>query len=450
MLVVNRNDHAPIAERLILRQAENGQSPVFCEGDWWSWNGRHWAHLPVSHLKRDLARINDWAVWRDGKSIATSSHFFSSIISIAEALASEPGFFSDPTPGVAFRSSFVRLTTDGGLEEAPNSHEHLARWSYDFDWDPSARCPRWMEFMDQVWTRPPVGEGAIPDPDDKEEKKKCLAQFVGASLTGTAHIGQRAVMLVGQGGNGKSVLCDAVRDIFPPGSTTSVPPQDLRTPERVSRLAGARLNVVSDIPQRGLTDTGLMKQVISGDVVDARKLYSASFSFRPVCGHLFSANGIPATNDYSSGFQRRWIIMDFPNSFLGSGVRRSTPELLGMFRAEQPGIVRWALEGVSELMTFREYCIPESSADAVRRWRLVNDQVACFLEECTERSEEWGLTTNALYVEYERWVKGQGGFPVGKRNFSERVANLGIPHRRIGKTGREWTLHMKYDAGSDV
>lgn len=450
MLEVDRGDHAPIAEEMIQRQSFEGQAPVFSEALWWRWNGRHWAEMPEHDFIRDLAKINSWAMWKQGaRSIATSSHFFSSVVQIAKGLAHEPGFFRDVTPGVAFSGSFVRITTAGGLEVVANGPEHRARWSYAFPWDPKAECPRWLEFLTQVWTRPPPDpEDTHPLPDDRDAKIRCLSQFVGACLTGTAHVAQKAVLLTGAGGNGKSVLCDAVRDIFPPESVCSVPPQDLRTPERVSRLANARLNVVSDIPQRGLTDTGLLKQVISGDITDARRLYEGSFSFRPVCGHLFSANAIPATNDYSPGFQRRWIILDFPNSFLASGVRRTTPELLSLFAAERPGIVRWALEGVAQLMTFREYSVPESSAEAVRRWRMSNDQIACFMEECVEVNENWGCQTRELFRAYELWAREVGHQnPMSMRTFSERLANLGIPFRRMGSTGREWKAHLKSKQG---
>lgn len=441
MLRVNRGDHAPLAMELVQRQcaASEGVAPVFSQSAWWRWDPehRHWAPLPEAVLKRDLAHVGQWAQWAQGSpSIATSSHFFGSVVSIAESLAHEPDWFADPTPGVAFRDCFARLTTGGRIERVPNGPDHRARWAFDFDYDESAKCDRWMDFLGQVWTRP-VSDRA--DPDDAAQKIQCLAQFIGACLTGTAHIGQRAIMLVGAGGNGKSVLCDAVREIFPHESVCSVPPQDLRTPERVSRLASARLNVVSDIPQRGLTDTGLMKQVISGDVTDARKLYQDSFSFRPTCGHLFSANAIPATNDYSTGFQRRWIILDFPNSFLGSGVRRTTPELLEIFRRERPGIVRWALEGVQSLMAFREYVIPESSATAVRRWRMSNDQVACFMEEMLDvEGESWGPNTREIYREYEKWARESGHAPMAQRTLSERLAQLGVQYRRLGSTGRQF------------
>lgn len=444
LLEVNRNDHAPIAEELIQRHVVDGQAPVFSRGSWWQWNGRHWDVLREQTLRRDLAHINRWAQWRDGKPIATSSHFFSSVINIAESLAFEPDFFESPSQGVAFRDSFVRLGQRGELLVEPNTHEHRARWSYDFDWDASAQCPQWMKFLGEVWSRPaPSPDDQSPPPEDAPEKIACLAQFVGACLTGTAHLGQRAIILVGVGGNGKSVLCDAVRDIFPANTVVSVPPGDLRTPERVARLDGANLNVVSDIPQRGLTDTGLLKQCIAGDITDARRLYKDSFSFRPVCGSLFSANGIPATDDYSTGFQRRWIIMDFPNSFMASKMRRTTDELRALFAAERPGIVRWALEGVSKLMAFREYIIPESSAEAVRRWRMSNDQIACFMDEMVESNDNWGCHTRELFRAYERWAKESGHKPMAMRTFSERLANLGADFRRIGSTGRQWRLHLK-------
>lgn len=443
ILRLPKGDHAALAENLIQRFNEHGEAPVFCEENWHTWTGTHWRVRERHELKADMARSSSWAMWDDNSRIKPTDALASSVITLAQSLAYTPGFFEDVEPGVSFQNGFLRVTHRGAVLE-PNDPNNRNRYSQPCEWNPDAQAPRWAEFLRSVWTSP---KNAQPEDvvTDFEAREDFLARFVGLSLIGRAHVGQRACILKGNGANGKSILCDVVRDLFPRETVTSVPPQDLTKPERVATLAGKNLNLVSDIPEKGLPETGLLKQVISGDELGARRLYQNSFMFRPVAGNMFSANTIPRTQDFSEGFVRRWVILTFPASFRGEGARVSS-ELVHELLGERSGIMAWAIRGAVRFLSEGRYLIPPSSDKAVGAWRTVNDQVACFIDDSCEVLADFDPQRCAqaalLYATYRAWAQANGHHPLAIRGFNERLHQLGHRDRRQAY-GREWTLALK-------
>lgn len=442
--VIQKGDLSGLASEVILRMADHGEAPVWTEGDWWVWGGTHWAKRHEHAVRRDLITAGQWARWSDGEPIKPSDSMVNSVVRMAESLAFFPGFFEEGERGISFTNGFLKLDQYGRATLAPHHADQRSRFCHDFDWDPGAQCPRWESFLRDVWTTP--DDIPVDDPrhvSDFDQRVDFLARFVGASMFGVATEGQRALLLTGSGANGKSILCEVVRSLFPAEVVTSVPPHDLRTPERIARLSGANLNVVADISERGLYETGPLKQVISGDHLDGRRLYSQSFTFKPIAGHMFSANQLPGTRDFSQGFTRRWVVLNFPAQFRGAKAIPAGDLIRGLLE-ERSGIVAWCVRGLERFMADRRYIIPDTSEKAVANWRLSNDQVACFLDERTERIDDRtvGAYTSQLYMEYKGWCAASGHREVSVRTFADRLRALGYDERRMS-AGKQWNIIIR-------
>jgi putative DNA primase/helicase len=264
---------------------------------------------------------------------------------------------------------------------------------------------------------------------DQAEKIKLIQEFVGVSMLGLTTNYQMALVTVGDGANGKSVLTKVVEAAMPPGSACAIPPQDFGQEYRRALLAGKLLNVVSEVPEAEILDSEAFKSVISGDSTTGREIRQAPFTFKPVAGHLFATNRLPGTQDQSHGFWRRFVVTTFNRVFDPHEQNRYLAAEL--IRDELPAIVAWFLAGAQRALLKGTLTIPESHQAALDKWRQRADQVRAFVDERCERlpldaeTNRW-TPAQSVYNRYRTWANDNGHRPVASNTFGERMRLLGL------------------------
>ena len=178
---------------------------------------------------------------------------------------------------VAFNNGVVDFGTN--LTEPavmPFSPEYHVTYYHPYDFDPKAKCPRWLNFLHEV----------LPD----RASRLILQMFLGLGLVqrGTAHNiyeGRESakielcLLLVGTGANGKSVVFDVACQIFGQDRISKMDYGDL-TAEGDEGMRGrypirnAVFNWSSDSDPRkfGRKNTGMFKRLVSGEPVPMREL----------------------------------------------------------------------------------------------------------------------------------------------------------------------------------
>ncbi len=119
-----------------------------------------------------------------------------------------------------------------------------------------------------------------------------------------------------------------------------------------------------------------LKEIVSGDVIEAERKFRDSFSFWPTVKLVGSTNHLPRLLDLSDGFFRRPMILQFNRQFL-DGER--DPNLKDKLVAELPGILAWAVQGLKNLRKRGYFVIPKSSIDALSNTDRNLIQSECFL-----------------------------------------------------------------------
>jgi P4 family phage/plasmid primase-like protien len=328
-----------------------------------------------------------------------------------------PSFFADAPPGIAFKNTFVEVTAEGILQRE-HSPTNRTRFAYQFDFAPGAAPERFLRFLAEVFR----------DDSDADEKIKLLQEYIGGSLLGLATRYQRALVLIGRGSNGKGVFTETVERAFPRESLCAIAPQAWDNEYRRAMLAGKRLNLVSELPEAEILASETFKGVISGDSMDGRHIRQAPFTFKPMAGHVFSANGLPSVRDQSHGFWRRPVIVEF-NRVLEQHEQDAC--LKDKLAGEISGIVSWFLEGARRLLHQGDYTIPRSHDDALSKWRKNADQIRAFAIECTS-PVPLGMEpvcwprADAVYTKYRSWAERNGHRPVASNTFGERMRNIGL------------------------
>jgi len=264
-------------------------------------------------------------------------------------------------------------------------------------------CKKWKKFLFEVCSL--------------QDAKK-LQHFIGYSLI-RRNIYQKALMLYGPGGGGKSTFLETIRKLFGIENSKSILLQDIEE-NRFTRieLFGKMVNIAPDIPAKALSTSSRFKAIVAGDGISGEKKGKDPFEFIPYCKLLFSANQIPETYDFSEAFFRRWVLVEFPHNF--EDTAECIPDLRDDFitKDELSGILNWALEGKREVDMFQFADV----FDTKIKWMRSSNSVYGFCQDILEvgNNEEW-IVKEELFKRYLRYCKIWGLKSVSENLFFRRV-----------------------------
>ncbi len=334
-----------------------------------------------------------------------------------------PGYFGSARTGVAFENGFV-VIKNGAVALEPHSPDNRMLNALPFPYVQSLTHAAWDEFL----------HGVFRDDPDQQLKIQCVQEFVGASLFGIAHRYAVALILLGEGRNGKSVLLKVISALFPRSAISFVAPHLWEKDDyRRAELAGKLLNVVSELPRADVLKGEAFKAVVAGDEMHGRRIYESPFNFQPRAGHVFAANCLPPVDDLSRAFWERVLVITFNRVFTDRERVKGLDQHL--IHTELAGIAAWAVEGARRLLArgaTATYTVPPSHSTALQAWRLNADQVAQWVAERTRPPAPGGvwLSGSGAYADYGDWAHQNGHHKLAANKFGERLRQLNIASKK--------------------
>ena len=264
----------------------------------------------------------------------------------------------------------------------------------------------------------------LPD----EGSREFLQEFLGYCLIpDTGH--RTAVFLFGGGSNGKSLFLDVISKLFEQ-YITFVPLHFLSERFETTQLLDKLINVCGDIDSKFMSETGMIKSIISGDPIRAEYKFGKSFHFTPVCRLIFSANRLPRTSDHSEGWYSRWKFIEFPRRFkTNTSFKRNLLERMSHPNALS-ALLYWGVQGLRRLYQIEEFTVGQSMEMAEEMYRLESDTVNAFVSQCisyvAQTGEKTVLVSSSLYKVYRVWCEDNGLRPVSQHEFVRRMGGLDI------------------------
>lgn len=213
-------------------------------------------------------------------------------------------------------------------------------------YDPAATCPRFDQSLAE-WLEP---------------EAVALAWEIIAACIYSGIPAQRAVMLQGPPGCGKSQLLDVITGLLGDSNATHIPLQNLGERFNVAQLHGKALNVHADLDQAGVGETGTFKTLVTGDSLTAEHKGQAPFQFTPFATLLFSANQVPPSDDRSGAYTRRWAVLPFR---VASGRKAKQVRDFGkrVLLREAEGIIVKALRSLPALLARGDFAVIGAAQD---------------------------------------------------------------------------------------
>ena len=320
-----------------------------------------------------------------------------------------------PTP-----NGELTLANDGTWRLDPHCREHYRTTRVPVEYDPTADCPRFRQFLDEVFASDP----------DKDDKARVVLELIGYSLVAHTRY-ERFVILVGEGSNGKSVLLSIVEAVIGSENVSGVQPHQMDRTFQRAHLHRKLANIVTEIRQGEVIADAELKSITSGESTTVEHKFRDPFVLSPFATCWFGTNHLPATRDFSDALFRRAVILEFNRKFEDDGDK--DPYLKQKLRAELPGILNAALAAYANVVTTGKFTEPQSSLDAKDQWRLESDQVQQFIEAKCENAPDGWVAVRRLYQSYREWA-GDAGIKhtLTEKSFSQRICRLGYAKEKRG------------------
>jgi putative DNA primase/helicase len=245
------------------------------------------------------------------------------------------------------------------------------------------------------------------------------------------YVYHKAIMTIGEGANGKSTYNRLLHDIVGEKNSLSRTLQELSNPnERFIRaeLYNKMLNVCSDIPKEPLRYTGYFKMLTGEDYITSDRKYKEPISFKSFAKLVFSANELPEISDFTKAFLRRWILIEFPNTFeINEGFYES------VFTEEKiQKIIAIGIWTFYHVLKRNHFAYEEEIGE---KWRRKSDNIYDFIQTMIEqgiliKDPDGKIKDTELWELYIKYCEEKDYENKDKRQFTLRLSEYGITKTR--------------------
>ena len=209
---------------------------------------------------------------------------------------------------------------------------------------------------------------------------------------------QKAILLLGEGANGKSTYLAGVTAFLGHSNVSAVSLHKLESDRfAMARLVGKLANICPDLPSTNLAETSTFKALTGGDPVPAEYKYRDSFDFVPFARLVFSANYLPRSRDSSHAFFRRWYVVPFTRVFEGDDeIPRTEMDARLANPRELSGVLNKALQALKQIQESKGLMESVSMSAAANEFREITDPLAAWLNSSTIEKRDVFVTKKDL------------------------------------------------------
>lgn len=400
--------HHGYARDVLKHMAIGSYNPVFVRGTLYipRANSRLWEPLSFGELEKVVAELHD------DKENCLRQEDYCSIASHARAIATNDTFFEKAPEGVACLRSFYSAR-DGKVCKELLSLKHRQTVALDFEPE-DLPTPLYDAFMHETFCTKVEGE--------EEGQRRLMEEFAGAVMLGVAHRYEKAFAWLDRYGRaGKGTLEKIYNNLVPAELCSAASPTLWGKEYYLAMMAGKRLNVVGELAEHLPIPAAEFKSVLGRDEVVGRFPTQPPFTFRNTAGHLFMSNHMIRTNDHSAAFFSRWLLAEFPNSRLKSGLPLDAGLSDRIAKSEMPGIAYKVLQAGARVLQQGGYSPSKVHDRLMAQWQRSASSVDEFIHECCELGASLHCRRSSLYATYRSWCEENGRKPFAKSAFKEKL-----------------------------
>jgi putative DNA primase/helicase len=382
------------------------------QGQFYEWDGTHYAALDEKGhtIRARLYEFLDKAVVKSGEGYArfrpdqkNVGKVFHALLSAAhlEPDTRHPAWLGERCPVedakqlIACKNGLLHFQSGKLFEHDPRFWSHNV---LPFEYDPAARCPRFMKFLEEILPGDPEAQATIQE-------------IFGLSLTDETRF-QKMFLIYGPRRSGKGTLGRVLRQLV--GVENYVGPTlgGFAKDFGMQSWIGKKLAVIPDarLGRANIEAVERLLSVSGEDTLDINRKYLAAWTGVLSIRIIILTNELPKFEDSSGALASRFIVVQLRESFYDREQLDLTEELI----TELPGILNWAREGWVRLAGRQHFEQPKSGRQAAESLRIAASQTTAFVEALCELGSEYKIEIGTLHQSYLDFMVEHNIIPTGK------------------------------------
>lgn len=292
-------------------------------------------------------------------------------------------------------------------EVKDHNPEYLFRIQLPINYNPDAKAEKIIKFLNEIL---------------EPEYIDWVLDFIAYCLVKNCKQ-EKAMMLIGEGGNGKSTLLRLLELFLGSDNVSHNSIHELEY-DRFAKanLDGKLANMHADINSNEIKKTSILKQLISGDSIEVQKKNQNPYTLKPFAKLIFSANQMPEVNEEREAFFQRWLVVDFVNSFRGTD--RENKNLIDEITTDEElsGLLNIVMDRMSKLLSndgvFKN---APNGSELKQTWKEHANSVESFINNQIVFEQESIIVKNDLYNIYVLFCRKRNFIPLTDKTFSARL-----------------------------
>ena len=270
-------------------------------------------------------------------------------------------------------------------------------------YNPSAVCPKIDKFLEDV----------LSDKNDKD-----LFYELGGFCLVNEYTFEKAFMFVGNGRNGKDKCLELLKRTLGIDNCTSIPLSALMPDSFViGEMFGKKANLAGEVSNVDLKDTSMFKSCTGRSLISAKRKFLNNLNFVNHAKFIFACNDLPMVYDISRGFWDRWVLLEFPNTFVTkeefdlaedkSHLKIRDEEIILKITtpAELSGLLNKFLDGLAGLFQHRKFSLTKGTEEIKNLWIRKSNSFVAFCLDKMEQDYEKRISKNELRRKYTAYCK---------------------------------------------
>lgn len=260
---------------------------------------------------------------------------------------------------------------------------------------------------------------------------------------------EKAFFFYGDGQNGKSVLIEILRSLFPDHLLASAKLNDITNNEfTAASLAGKQLNCATETKAVKL-QSDMFKSIVSGEPVRVSRKYEQAFDLTLNTTFVFAVNSLPSLDGVEMGIRRRLVIIPFDYTVPDSKKDIHLTEKI--IKQERDQIIRWAIAGAVKFIKSPNCLtaqLPAECHEAYHKFEEGQSSAVQFFNEniqLTTDKPNSHISISTLYNRYKEYCNLHlGRSPVSQNRFLQELKSTQEPKGlRINRTpSGQWKLSV--------
>ena len=236
---------------------------------------------------------------------------------------------------------------------------------------------------------------------------------------------EKVLVLHGPGANGKSVVFDVMNRLFGEENISEYSLESLCDEKGYHRsmIEDKLLNYCSELGQKMHTNN--FKTLASCEPIEIRLAYGIPRIMKDYAKLIFNCNELPHSVEHNRAYYRRLNILGF-NVIIPDA--EQDKELANkIIVSELAGVFNWILQGLTRIMTQRNFTNCESANEQIEQYKMETDSVRQFIKgEKYSPDNEEKMRMRDLHSRYNNYCRETGCKPCSIIPFSKRLKTLGF------------------------